>query len=292
MPASKQPVYFCLDIGATSVKSAVLSPLNGEIIERGKFLTREPHQPFEVDKLVKQGIAAVKAAAKAYRLLGVGVSTCGGVDMQTGAINYANATMPLYPGTNWKILFKRIKADMPVIVMNDIKAAGSGEFLGSRISSGVMVTLGTGFGAALFLEGRLQLGTRGCAGEIGAMPWPWNSALTLDTACSAVVASEQIKRILDDPDYVLSDHAKIKRAPAALAVRAEWINNVARALILLNMFFDPELFIIGGGPSKDKKLIPELFAAVPPSFKKIQAAKRGNDAAFYGLLPYLQKALA
>lgn len=114
----------------------------------------------------------------------------------------------------------------------------------------------------------------------------------MDTACSAVVASDKIKRILDDPDFVLSDHAKIKKNPAAIAVRAEWINNVARALTLLNWFYDPELFIIGGGVSKDRRLIPELHAALPASFKKIQAAKRGNDAAFYGLLPYLQKALA
>lgn len=166
----RQPIYFCMDIGATSVKTAVLSPISGEIVERGKFLTREPGEPFKVDVLVKRGIAAVKAAAKAYRLLGVGVSTSGGVDMSTGAINYANGTMPLYPGTNWRILIKRVKADLPVVVMNDIKAAGSGEFLGSRISSGVMITLGTGFAAALFLEGRLQLGKTSCAGEIGQMP--------------------------------------------------------------------------------------------------------------------------
>lgn len=289
--ATKQPIYFCLDIGATSVKTALLSASTGEIIERGKFLTRDPGEGFVVDKFVKHGLDAVKAVAKTHKVLGVGVSTSGGVDMNTGAINYANQTMPFYVGTNWRILIKRILPKIPVVVMNDIKAAGSGEFLGSRISSGVMITLGTGFGAALFLEGRLQLGQTWCAGEIGQMPWPWNSALTLDTACSAVIASDKIKRILNDPDYVLSDHQKTQSSAAAIRVRAEWINNVARALMLLNWFFDPELFIVGGGPSKDKHLIPELHAALPASFKKIQAAKRGNDAAFYGLLPYLQKAL-
>lgn len=279
----KKEIYLCFDIGATTTKVAYIEPTNLTIIYRNIFYTKKNNEFFLIEDLIKNLFNEISNCIKTYSILEIGISTSGGVDMATCEVIHCNNTMKDYIGTNWKKLIES-HFGFKTIVLNDVKAASLAEFYDRPIKSGVMITLGTGFGVALFVEGKLYAGNRYCAGEVGQMMWPFNHSINVDIACSAVVTTDKIKTIINDQNFKLHEYEKIKDNKKALQIRQEWMQNVAYILQVLNYFYDPELFIIGGGVSKHKDLILEIIKLLPENFKIVEVAKNANDAAFYGLL--------
>lgn len=279
----KKRVYLCFDIGATTTKIAYIDIDTLKVIARNVFNTIESNKLFSVDYLIKNVTNEISNGINEYSIMEIGISTSGGVDMDTCEISFCNKTMSGYVGTNWRTIIKE-KFNIKTTVLNDVKAAGLSEFSNRKISSGVMVTLGTGFGAAIYIDGKLYAGNRFCAGEVGQMMWPFNHSITVDTACSAVVTTNKIREMIKDQNFKLTDSEKIKNIPEALLVKEQWMKNVAYILKVLNYFYDPQVFIIGGGVSKHKELIFEIVNFLPSSFKQVEVAKDENDAAFFGLI--------
>ena len=220
---------------------------------------------------------------KNFKILGIEVSTAGSVDMITGEIILTNKVLLGYVGTNWKKIFES-KFSIKTIVLNDAKAAGIAEFENKSFTNGVMVTLGTGFGVAIFVNKKLYTGSNYSAGEVGQMVWPFDNSKIVDFACSAGLPPNKITEVIKDKAFKLTEYAKIANNKEALKIKEDWMKNFAYTLQFLNFFYDPDLYIVGGGVSKHKELIYEILNFLPKNFKKVEIATRGNDAAIYGLI--------
>jgi len=161
-----------IDLGGTYTKLALVST-NGRISHRAKLSTTAYGTRAE---LIAEIVLEVKAILKEARLspkdlLGVGIGVPGLVDFERGLVyNLTNVR-------GWKNTpLKRIleaKLKVPVLVDNDVNVMALGE---CRFGAGkgsrdlVCVTLGTGVGGGIIVDGELYRGSTYSAGEVGHMP--------------------------------------------------------------------------------------------------------------------------
>ncbi len=163
-------VVIGVDIGGT--KSAVaLGKTDGTILDRRSEPTRpDVHSPQEtLERLAKFAQEMLKAAKLPKEgVRGVGVSCGGPLDTRTGTI-YAPPNMPGWEAVPVRTFFEQA-LDLKVRVENDANATALAEWhfgAGKGVQSLVFLTMGTGIGGGLILDGRLYRGANDLAGEIG-----------------------------------------------------------------------------------------------------------------------------
>jgi glucokinase len=159
-----------IDIGGTK-SAAVLARTDGEILER----VSEPTRPSERDSaavlerlvaMSREVMAAGKAEPK--DVIGIGVSCGGPLDSKTGVV-YSPPNLPGWEATPVKKILEEALS-LPVRVENDANATALAEWrfgAGRGAQNVVFLTMGTGIGGGLILDGRLYRGTNDLAGEIG-----------------------------------------------------------------------------------------------------------------------------
>lgn len=158
----------CLDIGGTEIKAM----LKGSDFE--KDLPNFPSKAGTNAPSIKDDVLSlVDNLEGEYDIEGIAISTAGMVDYKTGIIAGHGPTFKNYKGFDWK---KEIREELniPTVVENDVKSAAMGELTfgaGKGASSAFVLTVGTGIGGALILDGKLYRGASGHAGEIGYMPF-------------------------------------------------------------------------------------------------------------------------
>lgn len=259
-------MYAAVDIGGTKTLVAVFSE-DGKIVEQVKFPTASDFFlftqdfKFNVEKLTTKDFTcgAVAFAGKPDRTLGIGL-VCGNLPWENVPLRDTISTV----------------LKCPVILENDAKAAGLSEAiaLGKKYTNVLYVTLGTGIGAALILNGRID--PRFQDMEAGQLLLVYNDRLTdwEDFASGRAFTAHFGKRVdeVDDP--------------------AAWYwlaRNIAIGLIDLIVTLTPEVIILGGGVSKhlDKfqdrldeqlKIYENPLVAIPP----IRQALRSDEAVIYG----------
>ena len=156
-----------IDIGGTSIKGAAVDS-NGRVYERFSmpFLKGEPGEItiHKLAEIVKEYIAAHGLEGK---IAGIGLGSPGTLDVKNGIVNYAN-------NLGWnelpvaKIMQKVLP--YPVRLTNDANAASLGEAkygAGKSYETIIMLTLGTGVGGGIIINGRLFEGNEGKGGELG-----------------------------------------------------------------------------------------------------------------------------
>lgn len=167
-----------------------------------------------------------------------------------------------------------------VVVSNDATCAALAEHTlgaGQGAEAMVLITLGTGIGGGLVLDGRLQRGAHGFAGEYGHMvvdpdgpPCPcgrrgcWEryaSGAGLARMARDAVAARRAERVLElaggDPHAVRGEmvhQAAAEGDPDALAVIDEFARWVAIGLVNLTNAVDPSVFVLGGGLARGEEL--------------------------------------
>ncbi|MGH3354890.1 MAG: ROK family glucokinase [Nocardioidaceae bacterium] len=151
-----------VDIGGTKIAAGVVDE-DGRIVEQAR---RE--SPAKDTKAMGAAIAdAVGALREEYTVEGVGLGAAGFVDAGRSTVLFA-------PNLAWRD--EPLKAelqshvDLPVVVENDANAAAWGEFqfgAGHDVDDLLLVTVGTGVGGGLVLDGELYRGAFGVAAEIG-----------------------------------------------------------------------------------------------------------------------------
>lgn len=286
----------CLDIGGTEVKAM----LKGEDFEKdlpnfpSKAGTNAPDIKEDVLKLIKD----LKSEAK---IEGVAISTAGMVDYKTGIIAGHGPTFKNYKGFDWK---KEIKNELgiPAIVENDVKAAAMGEIsygAGRGYDSAFVLTVGTGIGGALILDGKLYRGASGHAGEIGYMPFEKDKFEALGS--TSVLAKNSLRLF---PEKNLKNGKEIfaaidKGDKDAIRLVDDMTEILARGISNIMLIVNPELILIGGGISeqKDKFLDPiiaKIRAYVPEnifSSTEIKATELGNKSGLYGAYALYKKSI-
>lgn len=231
-----------IDIGGTGIKGAPVDVENGSLLApRFRLLTPTPSKP----KPMAETVAEI-----ARHFAWTGPIGCGFPALvQAGVVRSAANIHKKWIGVDAQALFADVTG-CPVIVLNDADAAGLAEmtFGAGRGRNGVVmiITIGTGLGSALFLDGQLVPNTELGHIEIGGQ----------DAELRASDAARQ------------RDKLSWKR----------WAKRFNKYLNTLERLFSPDLFILGGGASKKhEKFIPLLSVRA-----EILPAQLLNEAGIIG----------
>ncbi len=287
-----------IDIGGTAVKMG--------LVDRQGVIHARHEASVCFDDYKTPILATVKKEAQAFLLNekaeveGVGVSACGQIDDRTGVVIGTNGKIPGYEGS-------RIKAELeelfgvPVWVLNDANAAALGEaFLGGAkgAENAILLTLGTGVGGGIILNGKIFGGTRGIAGELGhftlyqsGLPCPCGKRGCYENYAATTAL---VRRAKEATGETLDGRQIFARAaagePVILSVLDDWIDDIAAGITGLVHIFNPEIVLIGGGVSAQKELLiaplqKKVRSTAMPRFAeglRVEQAKLGNDAGLIG----------
>jgi glucokinase len=157
-----------VDLGGTNIASGVVNEQN-EIIGRGKVKTRAPRPAAEIFDSIRESVALAVADAGISMddVVSVGIGTPGSVNKDTGEIEFSNNLQ--FNNVPAKEMLEA-RLHKPVYLENDANCAALGEQVagcGNGVSDFVAVTLGTGVGSGIVVDGKVLYGHDGFAGELG-----------------------------------------------------------------------------------------------------------------------------
>jgi glucokinase len=160
-------VYGGADVGGTNIAAAV-SDGEGRILAETSIATLPYEGPAGVLRRTGEVLSGLSQNVNG-KLGAVGVGLPGLIDLQRGHTLF----LPNFPG-NWRNVPARPMLEeqlqCPIALLNDARIATLGELrygLGRGVNTMVYLTLGTGIGGGLVVDGRLRLGALGAAGELG-----------------------------------------------------------------------------------------------------------------------------
>jgi glucokinase len=157
-----------VDIGGTNTKLGIIDE-DGKILLQSKMKTQAVRGSQAVIQSIIDGIAAIlrKASLQPRDIRGIGLGVPGTADSNKGVVVFA-------PNMFWRdveiVRFIRNAFDIPVYIAQDTRAAAWAEYLigvGQGLHSIASVTLGTGIGCGMVLDGKIVHGALNSAGEIG-----------------------------------------------------------------------------------------------------------------------------
>ena len=165
------PVVISVDLGGTNLRTALVNQ-NGEVVDKFSEPTQASSGHAKVVQKLITSIEAQqdKALRMGIKVTAVGVGAPGVIRADTGVV----VKSPNFPDWNNLPLKRELEAALalPVFIENDANAAALGEQwrgAGREIASMIFLTLGTGVGGGIVLNGRVWPGADGMAGEIGHM---------------------------------------------------------------------------------------------------------------------------
>lgn len=302
------------DIGGTTIKLGIFTE-NGSLLDKWEIQTDTEEHGKNILPDIAQSIEThlSKTCVPHDDVLGVGLGLPGAV-LPNGTVNECI-------NLGWGVshiteVFQHMTGFLTYAV-NDANAAALGEtWLGSGkgYESAVMVTLGTGVGAGIVLNGHILTGTFGACGEIGHIPVAENEKIPCSCGkkgCLEQYASAKgLARVAVDMlrDNQTDSTSKRSTLRACTPITAKTVCEHARngdeiakkaifysmsllgkALAIVAAVIDPQVFIIGGGLSKSGDLI---LPSIQEAYKKnafhasknteFKLASLGNDAGIYG----------
>lgn len=300
-----------VDIGGTKIAMAVVDG-DGRIIDKLRVDT-PASEPSEIRAAIAEGVRELRAN---HRVMAVGVAAAGFVDS-------ARSTVLFAPNINWRDEDLKTELeralDLPVVVENDANAAGWAEFQfggGRHVDNMALLTLGTGLGGALVVDGHLIRGAYGVAAELGHIrlvpdglhcgcgnrgcweQYASGNALTREAQLlakhSPALAGALLEAAGGDAEEVtgeiVSAAARNGDGPARelLADLGGWLGlGVAQLATIM----DPAVVVIGGGASAASEF---MIPAAMDSYRRnlpargqhpeltISVAELGNDAGVIG----------
>ncbi|MFJ2818899.1 MULTISPECIES: ROK family protein [unclassified Streptomyces] len=275
-PDQAPAVYAGVDIGGTTTQVVLCDPARLTVVAALEVPTPAAAGGTAMVRAALDALAAL-LAPDTPRLLGVGVGAAGLVDTDTGRILVASDSFTDWAGFPVTATL-RAALDVPVFLDNDVNAFLRGEVTGGAVTGEPYVlgmTLGTGVGGALWLDGALFDGPHGAAGEIGHVPGFGSLPCTcggrghLETVASGrSVAARYTERtgrvrtaleVAEAADGGDLDAVEVFRAAGTA---------IARALLITAGVLDITTTVIGGGVSRAWHLlqpaITSALSAEPP----------------------------
>ena len=304
--------YIGIDLGGTFIKGGIVDD-EGKIIIKDKV-------PTESDK----GAAAVignivglcnsllaRVGMTTADVQGVGMGVPGMIDSETGVVIYAN-------NLGWEDLSVcgpvGEALGLPVKLTNDANAAALGETKfggGKNRKSSVMLTLGTGVGGGVIIDGKIFEGNRSAGTELGhevivagGEPCTCGRRGCLEAYTSATALIRETKRAMEaHPESAMWEVGSLDAVdgktaftykdtdPAAAAVVASYIEKLGVGITNYANTFRPEVMILGGGvcAEGDRLILPlreflsrEIYAGSRGPAVELVTASLGNDAGLLG----------
>lgn len=310
-----KPYAFGVDLGGTTVKLGLFSPEG--LTDQWEIPTRaEQH-----GAALLPDIAAALQAKLAEK--GIDPADVEGVGMGVpGAVLGDRFVKPCVNLDGWGGFdvadALETLCGLPVKIVNDANAAALGEMSrggGQGARNVVFVTLGTGVGGGVIVDGRLLAGVHGAGGEIGHIKVrPGGSRVCgcgktgcLEQYASATGLVRSAKALLADPTVKTSlrgcadltckdvfDCAKTGDA-AALRLVDEMADLLGRALAAVSCVCDPEVIVVGGGVARAGQMLLDRMAAAFRRYAfpaaeetRFALAALGNDAGIWGAVQMIR----
>ncbi len=303
-----------IDLGGTNTRVAAVDG-NGEIIHR---ISRPSRAQEGKDEVVQSLLFATEEVLQIGKenFRGIGIGVAGAIDLRTGTITQS----PNFPGWDHvplkEIIEDTMAAHLPVFLENDANAAALGErWKGAGAGSNDMVclTIGTGIGGGVIVNGILLHGADGMASELGHItvdpqgpPCKCGNSGCLEALCSGTaVQRSALKALRAGQDSALAHMGKKHRQ----GITAKMIASAAHAgdslsriiyeemgrylgigIATLVNIFNPEIVVIGGQVSKAwdlfipavRKEIQRRALHVPAQRAALVPARQGDDAGLIG----------
>ncbi len=314
-------IYVGIDLGGMSAKSGVFK--DGELILKERVTT----SPTDGEKVVAQKLAELAEGVVAHAGLcfkdvqAIGIGSPGVVNSQTGEVvkwgNYAWQNVQL-----GKMVAEKTKK--PVYVTNDANAAALGEAKygsGAKYRHCILVTLGTGVGGGIVIDGKLFEGFQSAGAEVGHTvlevegrecgcgrkgcfeQYSSATALIRETKFAMLKAPQSLLwEIVGGNLNKVDGSTAFKGArfndEAAKAVVDSYILYLAEGLANLVNIFRPQAVMLGGGVSNEgdallkplRKMVNErIYVDTAYAPLEIVRAKLGNDAGIYGAYCYAKQ---
>lgn len=302
-----------IDVGGTSIKFGIVST-QGKIHKQFSLPTLAFQSPEKVIEQISLGIEKITRNKKEKDFLGIGIGIPGKVDIKTGYVTSAPNFKDWDCVDVRKSLSRKFK--YRIELDNDANCAALGELhfgRGKEINSFVMITLGTGVGGGIIINGKLIHGESGGAGEIGHISIDYNGPLCncgKHGCVEAYVGNNYIKqrtiqKLHEYPDSLILDlvennldliepkviyQAAQKNDLLAVKMLQDTGYYLGIALASVANILDVKTFLIGGGVAEAGKT---LLDSILKSIKehgvrdivkdiKVLSAKLKNKAGILG----------
>ena len=309
----KDDLVCAVDLGGTNLRAANIDR-DGRIYDRVRTATPETDKAEDVVNAIAAAVRDCDAESlkRGAQIQAVSVVVPGSVHAETGVVVNA-PNIPSLPG------FRLASAlgealDRPVLLENDANAAALGEmWLGAarNCKTVICLTLGTGVGGAIILDGKLWRGVDGTAGEIGhasVEPFGGVKCKCGNTGCLEVYASATAIVRMTRELLASGPHSLLRSIPTE-ALTSEEVYRAALAgdevafdvMCRLGMhlgvgmanlvnIFNPEMIVIGGGVAaawdlfaeRAREEVKKRAFPVPAGRCQIARAECGDDAGLMG----------
>ena len=281
--------YVCIDIGGTAIKYGMIDE-EGNILVRGK-------KPTEAEKggpsILKKAVDIVAEYKKENDISGICISTPGMVDVEKGEIFYSAPLIPNYTGTQFKKTMEE-RFGIPCEIENDVNCAGlaesvSGAAKGSRIT--LCLTIGTGIGGCIVMDGEVYHGYSNSACEVGYMHMFDSDFQTLGAA--SILSAKVAERKGDPRDewngYRIFEAARNGDDICRQAID-EMIDILGRGIANICYVVNPQVVVLGGGiMAQEDYLYPGIRGAMDKYLVSgiaekttLRMAAHQNDAGMLG----------
>ncbi len=307
-----KPLALGIDLGGTGIKLGLVDA-QGKLGRTFRFSTPSKSDPKEVADMILSQTEALLQMAGSPKILGIGIGAAGDVDPNTGTIRIS-------PNLHWKnaplkkLLARKIK--FPITIDNDANVAALAAYIVEAkrsVKNLLCVTLGTGVGGGLILDGKVFRGTSGSAGEIGHMTlYPEGTACNcgnigcLERYVGAKAMAEEARRAIEAGETSIltklahNDMGKI--TPLLVTQAAKHKDRLAMRLYeqagerlgiglasLVNIL-NPEWIVFAGGLSRAGKLLLDPVRqtlmkrafATPASVVKLVVSQLDQDLGIVG----------
>ena len=303
---------FGIDLGGTTAKIGLFTT-SGALLEKWEVATDTSHAG---EHILENLAAAVldkmkEKSIQPEQVEGVGIGVPGPV-LDSSIVPIVCANLGGWGERNVSAQLSGLLDGLKVLVGNDANVAALGEiWMGAAkgAKNAVMVTLGTGVGGGVVVNGKVIDGVHGAGGEIGNITVNRHETAVcgcgkrgcLEQYSSATGVVRCMKKLLDEnPDtpcvlrgteFAAKDVFDAARNGDALAAREvdEMSDTLGMALANIASTVDPEAFLVGGGVARAGDV---LFAPLNKHFQEyafkscretpIKQASLGNDAGIYG----------
>jgi glucokinase len=306
--------YIGIDIGGMSIKAG-LTDEKGNILAKESIVTK-PDNPYaetvkDIAALCEKLLASAGIDKSQLKAVGMGIP--GTINSKKGIITYSN-----------NIRFENVPIvkefqkylDVPTFIGNDANCAALGEVvfgMGKGYKDAIFITLGTGVGSGIILDGKIFEGKDGAGAEaghigirIGGIRCTCGKKGCWESYASASALVKQTKKAMDrhpeslmhkiaEEDGKISGRTAFKAAragdKAGLYVVNRYVKYVSEGLLSLVNLFRPEILLIGGGVSNEgdyfiKKLQAQVtrysYGGKRNPYVKVLKASLLNDAGILG----------
>lgn len=303
--------YLGIDIGGTAVKIGVVE-------EDGKILGEVGEYSVNFDGYETPILETVIKSAKVFLeerkeeigdFEGIGVSATGGINTKEGSVDGSAGHIKNWKGSKIKERMEK-EFKIPTFVLNDANAAALGEVwkgAARGLRDVVVMTIGTGVGGGIIVDGKILLGQKGFGGEIGHTPLNisgegcscgntgcleyYGSTTALVREVKKGIQTGEIEGYLEEEvnGRIIFEEVE-KGNQKMIAYVDRWMDAITAGIVGMVHIFNPEMVIIGGGVSGQKtlfvdKIREKVFSKVMENFAKdlrLETASLGNDAGIIG----------